>query len=135
VSKAFQGIRMHYEWTKRNIDLETLVKHVEEYLRTKGFEAAIPSRDSTRIEVLAIPTEATETRHTVRIELSKTATGISVNFASTSKVEESIKLGILSQFVLGGAIVAKSVSTKEKLEALETQFWTDIQEFIASTPA
>ncbi|MCJ7719513.1 hypothetical protein MUO69_06250 [Candidatus Bathyarchaeota archaeon] len=123
---------MRYEWPGKDLDLGTLVKHIEEFLKARNFIAETPTPgDSTKTEVLAIPTGTTEIRNVVRIEASKTTDGVAINFASTGRAEESIKLGMIYQFALGGAILAKSVSTKEKLDALETEFWAYIQEFIA----
>lgn len=124
---------MRYEWPKRLPKLETLATHIEEFLRKKNFIVETTPQDANRkIRVLALPTASSEVGQAIRIEISETSDGTTVDFVPTSRADESIRLGMLYQFLVGGALMARSVRVKEKLEALDTEFWNSVQEFIAS---
>ena len=127
---------MQCEWSKKLLKLETLANHVEEFLRRREYEVeTIPKEASKRISILALPTEKSATGQTIRIEVSETVKGTVVDFMPTTRADDSIRLGTLVQFLVGGALTARSVNVKEKLEALETEFWSSVQEFIASQPS
>lgn len=127
---------MQYEWPKKLPKLELLLDHVKEFFEKRNYNVeTIPREDaSAKIIILALPTEKSMTGMPIRIDVSETLRGTVVNFASTSRADESLRLGMLTQFLGGGAITAINVNKKEKLEAMETEFWSDIQEFIASQP-
>lgn len=125
---------MEYEWPKKTKSLETLTNSIEGFLRKKDFSVRIvqvtDKIDTTRI--LAIPTMRTEIRETIKIEVRKTSEGIAISFAAADRAEDMVKLGILSQILVGGALLRKGVNTKEKAQALEADFWAYTQEIIAS---
>jgi len=124
---------MQYEWSKKLPKLEALADHVEEFLKRKEYEVeTIPGEASKKIVILASPTEKSTTGQAIRIDVSETVEGTAVDFMPTTRADESMRLGTLVQFLVGGALTAKSVNVKEKLEALETEFWSSVQEFIAS---
>jgi hypothetical protein len=124
---------MQYEWLKKLPNLEIVVDYIEEFFRKKNFAVeTIPQDAKTKIRILALPTEKSEIGQLIRIEVSETLKGTSVDFMPTSRADESIRLGILTQMMFGGLLMAKSANTKEKLDALETEFWNNLQEFIAS---
>jgi hypothetical protein len=126
---------MQYEWLKKLPNLKVLVDHVEEFLRRKNYAVeTIPQEANTEISILALPTEKSVTGQPLRIKVSETPNGTAVDFMPTSRADESIRLGMLTQFLGGGSLTVRSVGLKEKLEALETEFWNDLQEFISSQP-
>jgi len=128
--------RMQYEWQKRLQKPEILTSHIEEFLRKRSFVVeTIPQADSAKVKILALPTKDSEIGQAILVEVSETSGGTVVDFASTTRAEESMRLGMLSQFLGGGILLAKSVSVKEKLQALETEFWSSLQEFISSQRA
>jgi hypothetical protein len=132
---SFFEVRMQYEWSKKLHKLETLVNHVEEFLRKKNYTVETISQDDARKTIiLALPSEKSVVGQAIRVEVSETVNGTAVDFVSTSRADESMRLGMIAQFLVGGALMAKNVNVKEKLEALETEFWSSIQEFISSQP-
>jgi len=125
---------MQQEWLKKLPKLEILADHVEDFFRKENFtvETIPPQVDKARITILALPTEKSATGQSIRVEISETLNGTAVDFVPTSRAEDSIRLGIVAQFLIGGAIMARSLDVVEKLRALETEFWNNLQEFIAS---
>jgi len=124
---------MQYEWAKKIENLKLLINSIEEFLRRKRFNVkTTASNGESQFKTLAIPTMETEVRQPFTIEVKRTTNGTTIDFAPTNKNEESIKIGILSQFMIGGLLIMKGANKKEKLDALETEFWAQIQEFIAS---
>jgi len=124
---------MRYEWPKKIRNLQVLVDSIADFFRTKCFTARIapdPEKRET-VKILGIPTIKTEIRETIKVEVSRTAEGIAVDFLTTDKAEEMIKLGVISQILIGGLLLMKGANKKEKIETLETEFWTHVQEFIA----
>ncbi len=125
---------MQYEWPKKLDNLGSLVNHIAEFFRRKSFDAEIIEDTNARISILAYPTEKSEGGHMIRVRVTETLKETIIDFMSTSRADESVRLGILSQFLGGGSLTARSTNLKEDLEALETEFWTDIQQFIAGQP-
>lgn len=125
---------MQYEWPKKLDNLGSLANYTAEFFRRKSFDVEIVEDASAGISVLACPTKKSASGHMIRVRISKSPNGTIVDFTLTSKADESMRLGILSQFLGGGSLTVKSTHLKEDLEALETEFWNSIQEFIASQP-
>jgi hypothetical protein len=124
---------MQYEWTKKIENPKALINSIEEFLRRSKFDVEITApNDDSQFKILAIPTTKTEIREPFTIEVKKMANVTIIDFAPTNKNEESIKIGILSQFIIGGLLLMKGANRKEKMDVLETEFWTHVQEFIAS---
>jgi hypothetical protein len=124
---------MRYEWPKKTQNLQVLVDSIADFFRTKCFTvrtAADPDKTET-VKILAIPTIKTEIRETVGVEVSRTHEGIVIGFLAADKAEETIKLGVISQILIGGILLMKGASKKEKIDTLETEFWTHVQELIA----
>jgi hypothetical protein len=123
---------MQYEWAKKIENLKLLINNIEEFLRRNKFNVkTTASNDESQFKILAIPTTETEIRQPFTIEVKRTTNGTTIDFAPTNKNDESIKIGILSQFMIGGLLIMKGANKKEKMDALETEFWAHIQEFIA----
>jgi len=124
---------MRYEWPKKTQNLQVLIDSIADFFRTKCFTvrtAADPDKKET-VKILAIPTIKTEIRETIKVEVSRTLEGIAIGFLTTDKAEETIKLGVISQILVGGLLLMKGANKKEKIEALETEFWTHVQMLIA----
>jgi len=123
---------MQYEWPKKLKKLETLTNYIEEFFRKEGFVVeTIPRNDDAKIRIMALPTQNSKVEQALRIEVAETPSGTTVDFVSSTRADESIRLGVLSQFLAGGTLLARSAKVKEKTEALETKFWNSLQEFIA----
>jgi hypothetical protein len=125
---------MRTEWPKRTNNLETIREHVEDFLKKRYFDVEtlmVDGEGEKTAKIVAMPTVKTKVGERVRVEISETLRGIMVNFASTTKAEESIRLGLLSQLLVGGALVSRGLKVKEELEAFENEFWNDMQEFMA----
>jgi hypothetical protein len=124
---------MQYEWAKKIENPKNLINSIEEFLRRNKFDVkTTASNNETQFKILAVPTTETEVRQPFTIEVKKTTNGTIIDFAPKNKNEESIKMGILSQFMMGGLLILKGANKKEKMDTLETEFWVHIQEFIAN---
>jgi len=124
---------MRYEWPKKTQNVQVLVGSIANFFRTKCFTVrtvADPDKKET-VKILAIPTIRTEIRETIKVEVSRTLEGIAVGFLTTDNAEDTIKLGVISQILISGLLLMKGANKKEKIENLETEFWTHVQEFIA----
>jgi hypothetical protein len=128
---------MQYEWPRKIKNPETLFSYAEDFFKKRFFNVrtVVPTSNTDVTKILAIPTLKTEIRETIKVEVRETPEGIAINFVTADKADESVKLGLLSQILIGGALLLKGVNTKEKIERLENEFWTYIQEFIAGLGA
>lgn len=124
---------MRYEWPKKTQNLQVVVDSIADFFRTKHFtvRTATDTEKKETVKILAIPTMETEIREAIKVEVSRTLEGIAVSFLTTDKAEETMKLGVISQILISGLLLMKEANKKEKIGALETQFWAHVQEFIA----
>jgi hypothetical protein len=120
---------MRYEWTTTP-NINKLAKQAEDYFKTKNFLTKTEKTNST-VKISAMPNKNTEIKERIDIEIQKTEKGIAINFNTAEKKQKRIKIEMLLTFITGGALLLNEIKSKEKLDALQQDFWTYIQKTIS----
>jgi hypothetical protein len=112
---------MQTRWVNKNVDLEALIKRVEEFFRFKGFDTVVEGSQHkyTVVGFLRIDNKPRSFR--VTAETSKD--GLTVEFCAEKGGKFLPLLGPLVSMFGGGVFVMDRYKSLEFYERLETEFW------------
>lgn len=125
---------MRYEWQKNIQKLDTLVTQIEDFFEKKNFDVRtlLPTSEGKNIKILAIPTPRTEIGEKMVIEVSKTPKGVAIELSTSEKNENTTKLGLITQMLMGGPLIRKGARATEQVDPIENELLAYIQELISS---
>jgi len=122
---------MRYQWPINNINFEKISEKIAEFFKNKNFSTKIIIHENEAI-ILAIPNVNTEIQEEIAVKLEKREKSLTVNFSSAEEKEKRIKIGMLLTFLFGGTLLLKELKAKEKIDALQEEFWGHVQKLLAN---
>jgi len=122
---------MQKRWTGKNVDLDLLSEHVEEFFKDRGLITKKTVSQGKRT-VLWVPQN---TRWPVNKAMKANIVGDSNDFtielAANEQTLRSIKLGLLMKPLGGGYIALRGLRIRETLEKIEREFWVYVEDEVA----
>ena len=112
---------VYHSYSEKNIDLAKLVKCIESFFQNRNSKT-VSQNSSNKAEIVAVPSYASGIREEIRVIVS-TKEEVEVEFLGGAHSEFLRRVGILTTFLGGGIFVLKGLESKEKLKALEREFW------------
>jgi N12 class adenine-specific DNA methylase len=121
---------MRYQWPISNINLEKISEKIAEFFKNKNFSTKIVMHENEAI-ISATPNINTEIQEKIAVKLERKEKRLTINFSSAEEKEKRIKIGMLLTFLLGGTLLLKELKEKEKIDALQEEFWAHVQKLLA----
>lgn len=120
---------MRRRWIAKNVDLEILSKHIEEFLISQGFETR---RDvlTNGCSVQASPRNVPDVQDNITIKLLGVPNDFEIMFLSGERTRSSIFFGYITTILGGGNLVVRGLKSQEALRKLEKVFWMSLEETI-----
>jgi hypothetical protein len=120
---------MEKQWKNLGVDLQRLVQAVETtYMRRKFKVKTTALGDGYSIRVVMTALRASGV---MEITIRGRPDDFSIETDATGRADRSVKLGLLTG-PFGGPFILGSEKVREELEKLEREFWSEIEERIAS---
>lgn len=120
---------MRRRWIATNVDLETLSKHIEEFLIGQGFE----TRKDMLVNgysVRASPKNVADVRDNITVRLLGVPSDFEVELLSGGRTRSPILFGYITTILGGGNLVLRGLKSQEALRKLEKAFWMNLEETI-----
>jgi len=121
---------MKKQWKNHNINLQQLTEKIQNHYTQKGLKTKTkPLPNGTRIYLIL-------TDQKIPGIMTITINGKPNNFTIETKASEyeddAVKIGLSTTLFGGGYLVFSSAKIREELEKQENNFWTNIEETIAT---
>lgn len=116
---------LQIRWTNKNVDLDNLSKHVEEFYKGKGFEALV-ERSKDAFKVVAVMRIGDKLRSSY-VSINGNPNDFTVEFSGSQTGRFSQFLTPLITMFGGGVLILDRLRSQEFYEKLETEFWLFIE--------
>ena len=116
---------LQIRWTNKNVDLDNLSKHVEEFYKGKGFEALV-ERSKDAFKVVGVMRIGDKLRSSY-VSINGNPHDFTVEFSGSQTGRFSQFLTPLITMFGGGVLILDRLRSQEFYEKLETEFWLFIE--------
>lgn len=121
---------MQRRWAEKNVDLNQLCAHIEDFFRNKGF-ATKKIEATEEHTVLWAPQHAKNMDKTMKVHIFGEPNDFVVEFLADKNARRYIWLGMLTKSIGGGYLVRQGSRLQEVLGKIEREFWVYMEDKIA----
>jgi len=120
---------MKDSWKGKNINLSLLTDRIMQFFILKGFKVSLKKKKG-KYSIIAIPQRFHEITEKVSVNVLGESDNFTIEFVAGSFSRALVLHAPFLSLILGGYLVKKGITSLEKLEALEKEFWSYVDETI-----
>ena len=121
---------MKKQWKNHNINLQHLAQTIQDHYTEKNIKTRTFTQKNG-YQIFIILTKL-RTPTMMAITLLGTPNNFTIETKATEYEDEAVKLGLSTTIFGGGSLIPGNIKAREELEKLEQEFWTTIEETIAT---
>lgn len=122
---------MEKRWTGKNVDLDLLREHIEDFFKEKGYTTERIEHAEERTISWAPQHAPKNVKEAMTVKIVGDSNDFLIKFMASELSRRSIWLGMLSKSLGGGYLLLRSLRLRETLEKLEREFWVYIEDKVA----
>jgi len=122
---------MKKQWKNHNINLQQLAETLQNHYTKRNIKTKTLTLKNG-IQIRAVITGLRAQTAIMDITIRGTPNNFTIETKATEYEDEAVKLGLSTTIFGGGNLILGNIKAREELEKLENEFWTTIEETIAS---
>ncbi len=121
---------MQRRWTGKSVNLDLLSERIEDFFKNRSLATRRTESAEERV-ILSQSKRGIRGGEPISVRISGDSDDFKIELKASELTDRSVRLGMLTKPIGGGYFLMKSLKLRDRLEKLEREFWTYVEEKVA----